>query len=535
MKYRTTPAIIFLGIFITMGMPLKAQPSALPAWVTAHERLGPLDAEETRAFMKQLVAYIRENHLKTKPDSEQRGMIYEYFRPAKKGKVDQFVQGEGLDTMHDGAWFGAALGHAYLATGDAAYLELLEQWVLPFYLKMLNHSDTLFAGRSFASQKKHSSGWIKERKYVDGEKGFVPYWWDDGNSVSNEREREPNPLPAILAYDALAGKPNPQAILSGFSAGTSPHMAQDIAVMLEVAGMIRKARGIKDSLTSEIADGARNLHESRIRHNRVVPMCAAAVAVTSGMTDELRRSIQYGTSDNLLNPTSKHSLALNNPPPGGKCQLGGHIDALIYPYYMAVAKEGEKLPDYLAFNLMYHALVTPRLFDGFWIKPGIKRPPGMNIFDLGSSTQFSYVDKQPHYLGKPLDHPQNQQRFANGVPPGMGSRLGPETMMLSGLALQLAQAHPGAWTKGRRTLLTETEEQAIAALRRELGGGLRTWKAVFDDYGYIPSSIGGNAKGNEYEQRSDSTGYAHLLNACAQWLNVLEGRRDWDLLLHGRQ
>ncbi|HEY3901942.1 MAG TPA: hypothetical protein VGM54_25230 [Chthoniobacter sp.] len=27
---------------------------------------------------------------------------------------------------------------------------------------------------------------------------------------------------------------------------------------------------------------------------------------------------------------------------------------------------------------------------------------------------------------------------------------------------------------------------------------------------------------------SDTGGYAHLIGACAQWLYVLEGKRDWE-------
>ena len=71
-------------------------------------------------------------------------MTYEYFHVARAGQPDQFIQGEALDTMHDGAWFACAMVNAYRATGDAFYKEVLTEWQLPFYLKMLNHSDELF-------------------------------------------------------------------------------------------------------------------------------------------------------------------------------------------------------------------------------------------------------------------------------------------------------------------------------------------------------------------------------------------------------
>ena len=74
-------------------------------------------------------------------------MVYEYFDVKRKGQFDQWVQGEGLDTMHDGAWFAAALVNAYGTTGDEYYKDFLTDWVLPFYLTMLNHSDELFTAK----------------------------------------------------------------------------------------------------------------------------------------------------------------------------------------------------------------------------------------------------------------------------------------------------------------------------------------------------------------------------------------------------
>src|SRR4051794_3318623 len=109
------------------------------AWATAY-RQGPLSADETRAFMKALAKYVFDNHLR-QDASPMRGMVYEYFDPRRKGQVNQFVQGEALDTMHDGAWLAAALVNAYRATGDPFYKEFLTEYLLPFYCKMLNESD----------------------------------------------------------------------------------------------------------------------------------------------------------------------------------------------------------------------------------------------------------------------------------------------------------------------------------------------------------------------------------------------------------
>ena len=155
----------------------------------------PMNAAETRDFMRQLAQFVFDNHLKKNPDSPQRGMVYEYLDARRKGQSDQFdkfVQGEALDTMHDGAWLAAALATAYRATGDPFYKEFLTRWILPFYLRMLNHSDELFtAGRNDARQGAHV--FDREHLLQAGEKGFVPYFWDDGGSVSLERRLDKNP------------------------------------------------------------------------------------------------------------------------------------------------------------------------------------------------------------------------------------------------------------------------------------------------------------------------------------------------------
>jgi len=85
-------------------------------WTKAHER-GPLSADETRAFMRELTQYVLDHHLKRDEKSAQRGMVYEYFNPKRAGQHDQWIQGEALDTMHDGAWFAAA-PTAHPAVGD---------------------------------------------------------------------------------------------------------------------------------------------------------------------------------------------------------------------------------------------------------------------------------------------------------------------------------------------------------------------------------------------------------------------------------
>src|SRR4051794_38664044 len=105
-------------------------------WSNAADTKPPMTAAETRAFIKRLTDYVMENHLKRAEASPQRGMIYEYFRPKLKRQPGAWVQGEALDTMHDGAWFAIAMVNASRATGDPVYKETLQRWQLPFYLRM---------------------------------------------------------------------------------------------------------------------------------------------------------------------------------------------------------------------------------------------------------------------------------------------------------------------------------------------------------------------------------------------------------------
>src|SRR5690242_13433188 len=81
-------------------------------WMAAIKREPPTGGE-SRDLMRKWTEYVVAHHVKRDEKSPQRGMVYEYFDVKKKGQFDQFVQGEQLDTMHDGAWLIAALCEAY--------------------------------------------------------------------------------------------------------------------------------------------------------------------------------------------------------------------------------------------------------------------------------------------------------------------------------------------------------------------------------------------------------------------------------------
>jgi hypothetical protein len=78
----------------------------------------------------------------------------------------------------------------------------------------------------------------------------------------------------------------------------------------------------------------------------------------------------------------------------------------------------------------------------------------------------------------------------------------------------------------RNLYLASSEADVKAALERELAGGLRTWEAIFDEKGFIPTGIGTMT---HWDMFSDSGGYAHLISAAAQWVLLLEGKADWEV------
>jgi hypothetical protein len=101
---------------------------------------------------------------------------------------------------------------------------------------------------------------------------------------------------------------------------------------------------------------------------------------------------------------------------------------------------------------------------------------------------------------------KDQKAWANGVEHGR-------------LSVQVGEAT-------RNLYLASSEAQVKAWLEHELAGGLRTWEAIFQEKGYIPTGLGAGA---QWDNFSDTGGYAHLISAAAQWLLCLDGKKDWEM------
>ncbi len=529
----TFTAVLFAALAGASLASISPAPADEPSWTQAADDKPAMTVAEAQAFMKRLATYVVEHHLKTDDRSPQRGMIYEYFWVAKKGTPQQWIQGEALDTMHDGAWFACAMVNAYRATGDRYYKDVLTTRQLPFYLTMLNQGDEIFTSERNDAHPDKRNIWADGKEWLlqGREKGFVPYWWDDGASVSLERTGKKEPLAFFPCRDEFVGQSNSEYRLSGYSFGSSNHLAQDLACMLQSSWLL-----LKDSdapadrrLAEAIAEAAINLQHCRVRHGSAnIPMVLAAAGLTHNDAELLRR-IPADTWSGVLASKNAYRRAVVDVVPDQRTAAPGFADDQQYRYYASAARAAT-LAEPAAWRCIYDAFTEGCLFDAYY--DDASRPPGVNRFDL---YPFYFVNGKPEHLRS-----QRKGPFQGPVP--IGSRMGPQNMICCGWALQALAAYPDVWDKALADAGTEklglvdqekrpmSRETVAQWLERELGGGLRTWEAVFDQYGYIPTGIGCQTglPGVRKDEFSDSGGYAHLISAAAQWIFHLEGRRDWE-------
>jgi hypothetical protein len=315
-------------------------------------------------------------------------------------------------------------------------------------------------------------------------------------------------------------------LLSGYSLGSSNHLAQDLGVMLQQSWLLlhESSDPGDQKLTAEIVEAARNLQECRARHGQAgIPAVRAAQAVTSG-DPAIRKSLPETTWKAAANARNDYRRALFEFKPDEPVSVPGFADNQAYIYYSGIAREGT-LAEPLAFLLLYDAFTLPKLYQIYSDDSPV--PPGIGVFDLHP---YKFVN------GKPLDL-RSQRKGPSGRPKPIGSRFGPQNMGVCGWALQALKAHPGLWGQAKERITTpnyfpaNTEAEVRTALERELGEGLRTWQAIFQAKGYIPTGLGAGSCGAGFvwDELSDTGGYAHLISAGAQWVNYLEGKRDWEL------
>ena len=246
---------------------------------------------ELAKFMREMAGYVVGHHMR-RDDSPMRGKVYEFYDPATR----QQGYGGGWDTMHDGAFFASACILAYRATHDEFYLQTVRDWILPFYVRMANHSDTLFPDRTAA----FSDGQKLPPERATAVRGFIPYWWDDGHGVNFDAIAQKITIRQLLRdTSTITNDPdNKQGILAGYSHGTSNHMALNMYPMW--------ANGWLLTRDPVVAEAIRLLRQSRIHMIKMdLPWLQVADFQANGDPDQARKVA--GGFDVLPWPPAKSS------------------------------------------------------------------------------------------------------------------------------------------------------------------------------------------------------------------------------------
>ena len=115
----------------------------------------------------------------------------------------------------------------------------------------------------------------------------------------------------------------------------------------------------------------------------------------------------------------------------------------------------------------------------------------------GERTEFAFA--------LPFTVETRQGRWANGV------ELGRYTVSVG--------------KESKTFVLASLESDVRRALEKELADGLRTWEAIFDAKGFVPTGLGA---GGDWDKFSDSGGYAHLISAASQYILWKQKKRDWE-------
>lgn len=205
---------------------------------------------------------------------------------------------------------------------------------------MLREGDNIFCSERDDARPEKRDLWKNspEWRLQGREKGFVPYWWDEGGSVSLERLSRREPLAHFPERDVLADQPNPDYRLCGYSFGSSNHKAQDLACMLLLAwGMLHRSDNPADQkMAEQIAEAARHPQACRTRHGAAaIPIVLAAGGLTNGDTN-LPRRVPQESWQNVFSRSNQFHKTMTAKP-GQKVATPGFADDLQYRCYTDLA------------------------------------------------------------------------------------------------------------------------------------------------------------------------------------------------------
>ena len=462
---------------------------------------------ELTKFMRELADYVVQRHMR-RDESPMRGKVYEFYDPATRRQG----YGAGWDTMHDGAFFANACILAYRATGDEFYLQTARDWILPFYVRMANNSDTLFPDRTAA----FSDGKKLPEDRATAVKGFIPYWWDDGHGVNFDAIAQKITIRQLLRdTSTLTCDPeNKQGILAGYSHGTSNHMALNMYPMFANSWLLTR--------DPAVADAIHHLRQSRIHMVKMdLPWLQVADFQANG--DAAQAQKVGGNFDVLPWPPMK-SAWWQAMVAKKKTALTPFHDEAQGDYNAAVI--GRRVGPGTAKRLAQLTYDVIRLQDRWY---GSKARPRGEMYGAETYPMVFITDGKFESLAG--DRPEVL----------LASRLGPQIMWACAQSLQLLRAFPGSWGSYFKNKRSEWPEgwseppltEVVQTLRGEVDEGLLYWQKEWKARGYIRPHwpIGDKLPTKHYWQHrvSETGGYAHLIAACAVSVMSLDQKNDWEL------
>ena len=328
-------------------------------------------------FAHELADFIIQNHVVTDPQRKTVGMTYEFWKEGKK------IQEFGLDSMHDGSWFMSAHVTMQRADPGGDWLALTQKFQVPFYTRMLLHSDQLFPAMQPTNEDK--------KPFAAPVKGWAPRGWDDG-----------------LGFQKNSGKPFTDSYFTG-----SNHLAQDLADSLLNVWLTTHDPKVADALA-----GLRSYKRGYFGPIQGLEVSAAVALREPPVFDKYKLP---AFSPESLNPYytgiyehKKHSIP-------------AYDDALAWQYRQATAR-GEVTPEF-AWHAAARVFATVKAMELF----SDTRPwhDGEFFFD---------ISRTPRFVDGKLDMTASSSKLICGA-------RGVQLAWIAAAVLPTIKAHPEVWTK----------------------------------------------------------------------------------------
>ncbi len=399
--------LLFLLLVTSMRGVRADDPALNPYQPLAAPEHDSWSNQRLHQLMIDLREFVYKHHAVTDTDRRIYGMIYEFYEDGKQ------IQGMGLDSMHDGAWFVEALLAAELIHPEGKHLEKAQTYQIPFYTNVANNSDQLFP--NMVNKSRQDTTPITEPV-----KGWVPRGWDDGQGYDRRGTRY-----STMEYrhhEVCTNVTEDGEFIEAYNM-PSNHLAQDLATMY-----------LKNWLTTRnpaARRAARNVHEYRMNHFRKIHTLARPVRYMN-MTEEPPESFQSFKPRTEASPPCYYRGLYKQK----KQNVPTHSDSFSFAYRRATA-----------LFVLYNKLPADFLWKLAW-----------NVEAAASVMQQMY-DKHPWPAGmwgfhRTRVHSASGTGTLNRYLSDGRLRLGTRGIQLSWLgaaALPALRSHPEIWEKPYRT------------------------------------------------------------------------------------